>query len=424
MFDFLAARAERKRILGEADQFSAAHPQMTHSELEELKGMLGKAEQISARIQVEETLENERVGLEEPTRGALHTFDPNGRGRGDEPTLNTGDRVFDRAAMNHPVIRQMVTEEYEDSFVNYVRRGRPLDGVPLVPLDAISNVASTNDNESGGYLLPYSIETEIVRKLTDEGVMRQLATVRRTSSDGEFPVEGSKATASLIGENGTYPVSTITWAKKRFGAHKMGLIVKASDEMLNDSFADIPGEFVRQCVEAIGDLEQEHHITGAGAFGPQGITVGAKASGITTASATAITFAELMQVEHALGRKYRQRAGWLMSDSTKLLLRKLAKTSTYDTTFYWQDNVTAGAPSMLLGYPVYIDDNMPAATAGNKAVLFGDFRYYRILDRVGINTKRLNELYAASGQVGWRTDMRSDGLLSLDEAVVSLLQHA
>ena len=43
---------------------------------------------------------------------------------------------------------------------------------------------------------------------------------------------------------------------------------------------------------------------------------------------------------------------------------------------------------------------MPVAAAGAKTIAFGDFKYYWIADRQGRSFKRLNELYAATGQIG------------------------
>ena len=53
-------------------------------------------------------------------------------------------------------------------------------------------------------------------------------------------------------------------------------------------------------------------------------------------------------------------------------------------------------------------------------MLFGDYHYYWIADRQGRSMKRLNELYAANGQVGVLASERVDGKLILPEAVKAL----
>ena len=67
---------------------------------------------------------------------------------------------------------------------------------------------------------------------------------------------------------------------------------------------------------------------------------------------------------------------------------------------------------------------MPAIAAGAKTIAFGDFSYYWIADRQGRSFKRLNELYAANGQVGFLGSQRVDGKMILPEAVKVLVQKA
>ena len=62
--------------------------------------------------------------------------------------------------------------------------------------------------------------------------------------------------------------------------------------------------------------------------------------------------------------------------------------------------------------------------ADAKTVAFGDFSYYWIADRQGRSFKRLNELYAATGQVGFLASQRVDGKLILPEAIKVLAQKS
>ena len=61
-------------------------------------------------------------------------------------------------------------------------------------------------------------------------------------------------------------------------------------------------------------------------------------------------------------------------------------------------------------------------TTGLKSVLFGDFSYYWIADRESVVLKRLDELYAANGQVAFRAHRRVDGKVILAEAIQHLVQ--
>ncbi|MEA4929248.1 MAG: phage major capsid protein, partial [Candidatus Limiplasma sp.] len=67
---------------------------------------------------------------------------------------------------------------------------------------------------------------------------------------------------------------------------------------------------------------------------------------------------------------------------------------------------------------------MPTIAGGAKSILFGDLGYYWVADREGRSFKRLNELYAPTGQVGFLASERVDGKLILPEAVKVLQQKA
>ena len=63
---------------------------------------------------------------------------------------------------------------------------------------------------------------------------------------------------------------------------------------------------------------------------------------------------------------------------------------------------------------------VPELAAGNRVMAFGDYSYYWIADRQGRSFKRLNELYATTGQIGFLASERVDGKLILSEAVKTL----
>lgn len=88
--------------------------------------------------------------------------------------------------------------------------------------------------------------------------------------------------------------------------------------------------------------------------------------------------------------------------------------------YIWQPSVQAGQPDRILNCPVYTSPFMPTLAAANKPVLFGDFN----LLLQGRTFKRLNELYAVTGQVGFLGSQRVDGKVILPEAIKTLSMAA
>ena len=200
-------------------------------------------------------------------------------------------------------------------------------------------------------------------------------------------------------------------------------MIKVAEERLNDSVFDLESYIAREFARRIGTKEEEAFFTGDGTGKPLGILAasGGAETGVTAASATAVTADDLMDLFYSLKSPYRKNAVWILNDSTIKAIRKLKDNNGQ---YLWQPSLVAGTPDTILGRPVKTSAYMPAIAAGAKTIAFGDFSYYWIADRQGRSFKRLNELYAANGQVGFLGSQRVDGKMILPEAVKVLVQKA
>lgn len=129
------------------------------------------------------------------------------------------------------------------------------------------------------------------------------------------------------------------------------------------------------------------------------------------------TVVYMIEVFYSLKSPYRKKAVWILNEQTIKALRKI-KDSTGN--YIWQPSVSEGIPDTILNRPYVTSVHAPTAAAGAKALAFGDFSYYWIADRQGRSLKRLNELFAMNGQVGFLASQRVDGKLILPEAVKTL----
>ena len=326
-----------------------------------------------------------------------------------QPTTN--------AIVNTPTLGKVpnTKDQYNQSFWNMMRGNVSAN---------VMNALKEGSDADGGYLVPDEFEKQLVQKLHQENILRSISHVIQTSSgDHKIPVVASEGTAAWLDEEAAYTESNATFSQVILGAHKLGTLIKVSEELLNDSAFDLTNYISSEFARRLGDAEEEAFLTGNGTGRPTGIlndTNGAK-DGITTASATAITFDELIDLYYSLKEPYRKNAAFLMNDDTVKAIRKLKDKNDQ---YIWQPSVQAGAPDMILNCPVYTSQYMPTLTTGNKAVLFGDFSYYWIADRQGRTFKRLNELYAVNGQVGFLGSQRVDAKTILPEALTTLKMGA
>jgi HK97 family phage major capsid protein len=307
------------------------------------------------------------------------------------------------------------TDEYKASFWKAMRNKLSYD---------VQNALEVGTDSEGGYLVPDEFERTLIEALEEENIFRGLANVITTSSgDRKIPVVASKGTASWVDEEGEIPESDDAFNQVSIGAYKLATLIKVSEELLNDSVFNLQSYIAKEFGRRIGAKEEEAFFTGDGTGKPIGIfnTLNGAQLGVTAASATAITADEIMDLFYSLKSPYRKKATFVMNDATVKAIRKLKDGNGQ---YLWQPSITAGTPDTILNRPVKTSVYVPTIEAAAKTIAFGDFGYYWVADRQGRSFKRLNELYAVTGQVGFMATQRVDGKLILAESIKVLQQKA
>ena len=301
-------------------------------------------------------------------------------------------------------------DQYRRTFWNAMRQKNFYD---------VENALQVGTDSEGGYLVPDEFEQTLVEALEEENFFRNITTVIQTSSgDRKIPVVASKGEAAWIDEEGAFVESDETFGQVSIGAYKVGTMIKVSDELLNDSAFNLEAYISKEFGRRIGSKEEEAFFVGNGTGKPTGIfnATGGASDGTKTSTAT-IAFDDVMDLFYSVKSPYRKKAVWVLNDTTVKALRKLKDNN---GNYIWQPSVQAGQPDMILNRPYHTSAFVPEIAAGKKVMAFGDFSYYWIADRQGRSFKRLNELYAANGQVGFLTSQRVDGKLILAEAVKTM----
>ena len=288
------------------------------------------------------------------------------------------------------------------------------------------NALEAGEDTEGGYLVPEEWSNMIIKALAEINVIRRYADVVTTSVDRNYPAETTRGTFGGIDEEASYGESDPVFGTIQIGAHKGGGIIKVSEELLQDNAFNLVGYLQNRAVENFDLLEEAAFCSGDGSGKPTGIfattaVAGVNLTGTTAASTSTVTADELIDTYHGLARRYRTNATWVTGDPIAKIIRKLKDS---DNQYLWQPGLVAGEPDRLLGRPFEVTDSAPAIAASAKTIMFGDLGYYHIGDRLGMTAQRLDELYAASGQVGFRFHKRTDAKLMLAGAMTYLVQAA
>lgn len=265
----------------------------------------------------------------------------------------------------------------------------------------------------GGYLVPQSYLAQLEVAMKSYSGILSAADIFRTESGNPLliPTEDDTSTsAAATAEAAAFTVQDVTFGQVQMDAYKFGSIIKVSYELLQDAAFDIDTEMTRVFGPRFGRQINTACTTGSGSSAVNGV-VTASTLGTTAASATAITFSEIMTLFHSVDPDYREsmKTGFMMHDNVLLAIKKL-QLGSGDASPLWLPSVREGEPDKILGKPYWINQAMASAiTTGQKVMLFGDFSKYRIRMVQDLLVVRLNELYAANGLVGYQGWMRLDG---------------
>lgn len=279
---------------------------------------------------------------------------------------------------------------------------------------------------AGGFTVPESFWNRVSETLKAYGGVEGVANVISTDTGATLPWPTNDGTANkgaILGEG-----TQITEQDETFGVRNIDAymytsnLIRVSYQLLQDSAIDVEGFLARKMAERLARIRNEHFTTGTGTAQPDGIVTGATA-GVTTASGTAITGDEIIDLVHSVDPAYRGNGRFMFSDGVLQYLRKLKDSNGQ---YLWQPSVQVGEPNTLFGYGYTVNQDMASSVAvNNTTALFGDFNEGYVIRNVrGLQVVRLDERYADYLQVGWFAFLRCDGTKDNTGAYKALVQAA
>ena len=296
------------------------------------------------------------------------------------------------------------------------KTGRASNAYKTAMLDAfrsnfkrVSNVLQEGVDADGGYLVPEEYDHRLIDILTEENIMRNLATKITTSGEHKINIAATKPAASWIEEGGALSWGEATFDQILLDAHKLHVAIKVTEELLYDNAFGLENYIITQFGKALANAEEDAFLNGDGTGKPLGLfaaTGGGQIAGTLTA---ALKSDDMLDLVGKLKRPYRKNASFILNDQTLYALRKLKDNN---GAYIWQPSYQAGEPDRLLGYAIHT-----SAYAPTDAIAFGDYKYYNIGDRGSRSFSELRELFAGNGMIGYVAKERVDGKLILPEAV-------
>ena len=318
-----------------------------------------------------------------------------------------------------PVIATAEAPSARETFRSYLRGELRSDEVRAL---------STGTTSAGALVAPSEFVADLIAELNDRLVVRRGATVHTiTSSDGvgRPAIDNDAADPSWTTEVATISAETsFDFESRDLAPHFLAQQVVVSQKLIDVSALNVE-QIVRERLLYKHELVQEKaFLTGTGSAQPLGIFT-ASASGIPVGrdidsggTGGAITNANLLDTFYSVKQQYRDNAVWMMHRDQVATIQAVSDANGLSVL---QPARTAGEPDTILGRPVYESEFAPNTKAdATYALAFGDLRYYWIADLNVWTLQRLNELYAATSQVGFISRSYHDGMPVLSSAFARL----
>lgn len=280
-------------------------------------------------------------------------------------------------------------EEEKRAFENYIRG--------TVMHERTGELTKTDN----GALIPSTIVDMIIKKVYDICPIlekSQQFNVKGTLQIPYYPADANNINVAYANEFEELTSSTGKFSSVTLTGFLAGALTKISRSLINNAQIDIVSFVVDEMAYSI-----KRFIEGELLNGTDSKVTGLSTlkNGIESASATAITADEVIQLHDSIKDEFQGNAIWVMSPVTRTALRLLKDGN---GRYLLQDDVSAPFGTTLLGKPVYVTDNMSDIAKGKTAIYYGDMSGLATKFSEEINIQILREKFATQhcdGVVGW-----------------------
>lgn len=308
---------------------------------------------------------------------------------------------------------------------------------------AVLNVMSTTTGSQGGFTVQSEIAGNLVDLLKSYGFMRRVANQITTAQGNPLSYSSSDGTSEVgewVAQNASATSSDPTFGTVPLNVFKAGSkIFTVPLELLQDSEIDVQAMVMKRARDRIGRISNQGYTTGDGSTAPNGLVTAASVGKTgNTGQTLTVIYDDLVDLVDSLDVAYLDvpesdpqlpgvKPGFMFNQTVRRVIRKLKDTAGRPIWTPSYDGGIAGrasTPDELLGYPVFINNDMAVPAANAKSIAFGNLHMYMIRDALDVTMFRFDDsAYVSKGQIGFLAWARTGGNL-LDVNSVKLYQHS
>lgn len=268
---------------------------------------------------------------------------------------------------------------------------------------------------SNGVIIPTTIANKIITTAYDVSPILEKATQYNAKGKLSIPVYGQDEEGNDITVGFAEDFKELTAKAGKFKSvdlddYLIGALAKIGNSLINNTDIDLANHVIKILADYVRIFLEKSILNGT-----DDKIQGCKDIKYKHEVATpVITYDDLVKTKNKVKKAFRKGSMWIMNQETETQL-ELIKDTNEKPLFH--TDPTGEFDGMLLGYPVYISDNMPNIEPKKRPIIFGNFSGLAIKKSKNLEIQILRELYAtqhATGIVAWlEADSRIENLQAI-----------
>jgi HK97 family phage major capsid protein len=317
------------------------------------------------------------------------------------------------------------SHEYFRAIWHNAQRDAPLQA----KIQRIRNAFSSTVPSEGGFLIPETLRSELLRVALETSIVRSRARVIPMESlTVPFPaVDATSNVSSVFGgivcywteEGAALTASSAAFSRIVLQAKKLTAYCEVPNELISDSGLSFQAFIDEILPEALAFYEDDAFINGSGVGEPLGFRNADAAISITKETnqvAATVVWENIVKMFARMLPSSLGRAVWIAGIDTFPQLATMSLAVGTGGSAIWLNNGVTGPPMTILGRPVIFTEKVPAVgTVGD--LQFVDLGYYLVGDRQVMSALSSPHYKFANDQTAYRIVERVDGRPWLNSAI-------
>lgn len=387
---------------------------MPGEKLDEYQRLLGVLSDVERNIDLAQKENNSRVWSQRPAVEAVH---PSGEKETRSDTKSEADEA--EAEIGGEKVRGREALEYlgwSEMVKSGAFGGNDIGAKEFKDMQVDSATA-------GGYLVaPRRVVNRLLQGVDDAIGLRQHATVERVGrgqSLGVVTLDDDFSDVGWVSELSGGSDDELEFGDRELQPHPAAKRVKISNTLLGAPGLSAESIVMQRLQYRYAATLENNYMNGDGVRKPlglftvstDGIPSGRDETGGTSSKIDAALIAAMV---------YNQKPAYWNNSRfifNRAILEDIRTLTTSGGSFLWQPNFQSGQPQTIMGFPFLTSEFAPAATAsGGYVGIFGDFRFYWIVDALNVTVQRNPYEFMSANQTAFYSRYEGDGQPVLAEA--------